>query len=242
MSGGMTLQTLEFVRLLPQFMRGDLAVLGLSKALDEIVPGLSRSLQRLTTWDKINSLSESELDELAVELNILWYDRAANIDAKRDVIRNSDMVYKKLGTKWAVENVVQSYFGDGSIIEWWEYGGEPGHFRVTSANPSLNTEKFAEFLNILQKVKRASSHLDSVLISLAGKMPVSFGVAVHESIREHYTATVGDGGKLDTFAAVGVGDTIQITTTAEVTTDGDTIVINTSLPAYADGDTIVIGY
>lgn len=62
---GMKLSTLEFIRLLPAFMRDDAAVRGLAAGLDEIIPGLAQSLSRLTTWDRIDELSEDELDDLA---------------------------------------------------------------------------------------------------------------------------------------------------------------------------------
>lgn len=186
MSGGMKLSGLEFRRLLPAFMREDGAVKGFSAALDEIIPQLEASIKNLSTWDCIDVLSEAELDELAWELNILWYDYGANIDIKRDVVKNSDLVYRRLGTKWAVENVIRSYFGDGYIQEWFEYEGEPGRFRVFTANPSVTEEKFGEFLNLLNKVKRASAKLDGIFITLTGQMPLYAGVAVHESSREVY--------------------------------------------------------
>lgn len=185
-AGGMKLEGLEFTRLLPAFMREDLAVLGLSNGIGLIVPELSRSIQRLTTWDHIDELGEEELDALAWELNILWYDKGANLETKRDLVQNSDKVHKHLGTKWAVENVIQSYFGDGYIREWFEYEGQPGHFRVYSTNPSLNNERLTEFLNILDKVKRHSSKLEGIYITLTGEMNLSAGVAVREVARETY--------------------------------------------------------
>lgn len=96
----MTLQNLEFLRLLPAFMREDAAVQGLSAGLDIIIPQLAERVKHLTTWDQIDHLTEAELDELAWELNILWYALDADIDIKRDLVRNSDMVYRHLGTKW----------------------------------------------------------------------------------------------------------------------------------------------
>lgn len=176
----MKLSNLEFIKLLPQFMRDDTAVQGLAAGIDSIVPGLVESVKRLSTWDHIDQLSESELDELAWELNILWYEKSASIETKRDVIRNSDLVYQHLGTKWAVENVIKSYFGDGYIKEWFEYDGEPGHFTVYSRNPSLNDERFTEFLMLLDKVKRASAKLDEVVITLSGQMNLSAGVCYRE--------------------------------------------------------------
>ena len=184
--GGMKLSNLEFIRLLPAFMRGDLALIGLSEGMDTVIPPLSGSIGILTTWDKINQLSEDELDALAWELNVLWYDKGASIDAKRELILNSDKVYRHLGTKWAVENVIQTYFGDGYIQEWFEYNGTPGYFRVYSTNPTLNNEKLTEFLNILNKVKRHSSKLEGIYITLTGQMNLAAGIGMREAGEETY--------------------------------------------------------
>ena len=183
---GMKLSTLEFIRLLPTFMRGDAAVQGLAAGLDEIIPGLAQSIGRLTTWDRIDELTEDELDNLAWELNILWYDKAAGIDAKREIVKSSDEVYRHLGTKWAVESVINSYFGEGYLREWFEYDGEPGHFRVYSTSATINNERLVEFLNLLYKVKRASSKLDGIYITLTGEMRLSAGIAVYEHERDTY--------------------------------------------------------
>lgn len=184
MSGGMTLQTLDFVRLLPKFMQDDLAVRGLAQALNKIIPDLYQGVRRLTTWDRIDDLTEDELDDLAWELNISWYDKSASVATKRDLVKNSDKVQRHLGTKWAVENVIQAYFGDGHIEEWFEYNGLPGHFRVVSSNPMLNAEKIREFMSILGHVKRHSSHLDTITINLAADIQLATGMAVIESGKE----------------------------------------------------------
>ena len=187
MNGEMKLSTLEFIRLLPRFMREDGAVKGLAAAMDEIVPELAQSTATLSTWDHIDELTEAELDALAWELNILWYDTGASLDTKRALVKDSDLVYKRLGTKWAVENVINSYFGEGFVEEWFEYDGQPGRFRVYSTNPSLSNERLVEFMNLLNKVKRASATLDGIFITLTGQMPLCAGMAVREASKEQYS-------------------------------------------------------
>lgn len=182
----MKLSNLEFMKLLPQFMQDDSAVKGLAAGIDSLVPALVVEMEKLSTWDHLDSLSETELDDLAWELNVLWYDKGAPIDIKRSIIRDSDKVYKKLGTKWAVENVINTYFGDGYVEEWFQYGGEPGFFRIYSTNPSLNESRFAEFINLLNKVKRASAKLDAVFINLTGQMNMYAGTALHVTGTEQY--------------------------------------------------------
>lgn len=182
----MKLNNLDFIRLLPQFMRDDTAVQGLAAGLNAIIPSLSESVKTLSTWDHIDDLSEAELDELAWELNILWYDLDASIAVKRDLVRNSDKVWQCIGTKWAVENVIMTYFGEGHIEEWFEYGGSPGRFRIVAKNPSLAEETLLQFMNILNKVKRASAKLDGISIVLDGELNLSAGVAYHETGFERY--------------------------------------------------------
>lgn len=184
----MKLTTLDFIRLLPQFMRNDSAVQGLADGINQIVPQLATSIKKLSTWDHIDDLNEAELDALAWELNVLWYDYGANITIKRELVKNSDKVYRHLGTKWAVESVVETYFGEGHVEEWFEYDGDPGHFRIVSSNPSLNNEKFVEFVNIVNKVKRASAKLDVVQIELGGELQLAAGAAFHDTSIEEYTA------------------------------------------------------
>lgn len=182
----MKLSNIEFLKLIPQFMRNDDAVRGLAAAMDEIVPGLAGAIDKLSTWDHIDDISEAELDQLALELNIPWYDSTASVTIKREVVKNSDKVYKHIGTKWAVENIIRTYFGDGYIMEWFEYEGEPGHFRVYSSNPSLNNERLTEFLALLNKTKRASAKLDGISITLDAELVLAAGVAIHEVSNETY--------------------------------------------------------
>lgn len=180
----MRLDHIEFQKLLPQFMQQDKAIIGLSLATDEIIKQLHHDAKLLTTWDKIDQLSEQELDMLADELYITWYNKMESIEVKRDIIKNSDMVYRKMGTRWAVENVISSYFGDAMLQEWFEYGGKPGHFKVISSNTAITNERFEQFFDILHKVKRGSAHLDCILISLTGHMRLHSGIGYHETSRE----------------------------------------------------------
>lgn len=203
----MNLYDIEFVKLLPVFMRDDLAVKGMSAGTDKVIKAFEAARKTMTVWDAVSSMTEEELDELAWELNILWYNKAANLEVKREIILNSDKVYRKLGTKWAVENVITTYFGEGHIFEWFEYDGEPGHFKVLSANPTISNEKLSEFLNILQKVKRASAILDGILITLTGQTWLHTGIGYHEASNQQIwlsgTWKKGLNGKARLFTGLG---------------------------------------
>lgn len=162
-------------------MRDDSFNIGLSEGINKNTHMLEATISTMSTWDSIDNLSEQELDELAWELNADWYRIDAEIYVKRQLIKDSKQMSRKLGTKWAVERVINTYFGEGFIMEWFEYEGEPGHFKVFSSNPTVTNENLEEFLSILEKVKRATAHLDSIVITLTGRMFLYVGIAYHES-------------------------------------------------------------
>lgn len=173
--------------LLPDFLLGDKNGYALGKAMEKGMEIFLRTLQGgLDTVLDSAQCPEWRLDELAREMNVTWYDYSANREIKRDIIKNCEQVYMRLGTKWAVENVIKSYFGNGYVEEWFEYGGEPNFFRVHSTNPSLREEKFYEFLSILEKVKRLTSRLDGVFIEMGGDFIGSAGFALHESVVDRF--------------------------------------------------------
>lgn len=185
----MKLQDMEFKRLLPYFMQGDLAVLGLSAGLDDIIQDFDSRFQTLTTWDRINEMGDAELDELAWELNIFWYRKDIPVEIKRKLVLDSDKVYMRLGTKWAIENVIKAYFGDESgISEWFEYGGEPGRFRVhiNISGQAVSEADLVEFRRLVFLVKRKSAHLDDITIvtEMTTEPPIHIGTAMCGTVME----------------------------------------------------------
>ena len=180
----MKLQEAEILKLLPAWMRDDGSVKGLAEGTDEVARALAARIKLMSRWNQIDRLDEQTLDEMAWELNIQWYDSTAPIEAKRAVIRSSDLVYSKLGTRYAVEQIVRDYFRTGEVREWYEYGGEPHHFKVLSDNPELVNSNLDLFLKLLRTVKRRSSWLDAILICLTGEMFLYSGMAVRDHTQE----------------------------------------------------------
>lgn len=183
----MKIEDVDLLKLLPEFMRKDEAVVALASAVNNLIREPAKKIKTIRVWDQIDAMDDAQLDEMAWELNVLWYDKNADISIKRDVLKNSDLVHMRLGTKWAMENVIASYFGNGYIEEWFEYGGKPGYFVVHTTNPSLANERFAEFLELLDKVKRVTARLDRVAIDLTGQVTINAGVAFFESSVERYS-------------------------------------------------------
>lgn len=168
----MNINDMDFIQLMPAFMKEDEAVQGLSEGVNRITEELAAKIRLFSTWNQIDNMTGAELDMLAEELNISWYDKTAAIDVKRELIKNSDMVHSKMGTNWAVQNVIETYFGSGEIQDWYDYGGEPHHFKVITSNQSITSSAAEKFLSVLDKVKRKSSFLDGIEVVADGQCDI----------------------------------------------------------------------
>ncbi len=177
----MDLANMDFARMLPAFMQTDAANISLAGSVDAMAEEIYSKIILFSTWDKIDYLKSDELDVLAEELHISWYDKTAAIDVRRNIIRESDLVHAKLGTNWAAKQVINRYFGEGEIVDWYVYGGEPGHFKIQTLNQDILKEKYEQFIAILDKVKRKSAQIDSIELILDGSLEVGTCLAFTSS-------------------------------------------------------------
>ncbi len=177
---GMKLSDVDILRLLPVFMRDNEANRAFAKALNDIFRALAADIPRLREWDQIDNMTGPELDEMAWEMSVEWYDTGMELENKRATIKAAVLLKEKSGTKWAVVEAVKAGYGVvPEILEWYEYGGEPGHFRVNLN--ALNAFDFAKVHKAIEYVKRASAHLDGIEMYTTEETDLFVGFAtVHE--------------------------------------------------------------
>lgn len=161
--GGMKVSELEFVRLLPAFMRDDEAAIALSKAMNRLIGEPSKRLKTLRVWDNIDNLNEAECDELAWELDVDWYDSTGmSLEEKQATLKIAQQIKRKRGTKWAVERLISAYFGEGYIMEWYEMYGTPYTFVALTTNAHITAQNYEKFVEAVKAAKNVRSHLAGI--------------------------------------------------------------------------------
>ena len=160
--GGMKVSELDFLRLLPAFMRDDEAAIALSKAMNKLISEPGSRIPSIRTWDEIDRMSEAELDELAWELDVDWYDSGMSLREKRETLKLAQQIKRKRGTKWAVERLISAYFGEGYVMEWYEMYGTPYTFVALTTNTHTDAHNFEKFVEAVKAAKNARSHLAGV--------------------------------------------------------------------------------
>ena len=140
--------------------------LAISYALKRAIARLKAQIDSSRVYADIQNLQEDAVDELAVELCVRGYDQSMPLEVKRNAVATSMLYYTYAGTTKAIRALIQSLYGDAHVNEWFDYDGDPYHFRVDiditnqlQTVPMLTTDELAE---IIRGVVRASAHLDDV--------------------------------------------------------------------------------
>jgi phage tail P2-like protein len=175
----MELKTLNLLDLQSTHMKQDRTTIALCETLNPHFLQLADEVKSCLILSRIHELDDVALDELAWQLHIDWYDANVDIETKRKIIKGAVVVHRFKGTPFAVEEVINTYFGDGEIEEWFQYGGEPYMFRVITSNASITGELANQFTKAISSVKNVRSHLEQILVSLSGEMNMYFGGVVH---------------------------------------------------------------
>ena len=154
----------RFTQILPENLSSQTRTQALAYAVGRQVDKLLVLADRMVIWADLDRVPEQLLDCLAVELRTPAYSQDYPMEVKRTLVRESLLFYARMGTPAAVDRLIQSIFGSGQIQEWFEYGGEPHHFRATvgAEGVTITPEALEELRRVLASVKRLSSWLDSI--------------------------------------------------------------------------------
>lgn len=155
-----------------------------NKAMAEAITlMLKRVFLDIDKLDPKKPISEHLLDIIAFEEHVDFYDPSLTIEQKRQLIDNSYFFHKRKGTPAAVEQLIEIVFGEGKVVEWFEYGGQPGYFKVVTSNKAVTEELAEQFVRALDSIKRKSAWLEKVEITQVDEMKLYFGGVLHTGDR-----------------------------------------------------------
>ncbi len=178
-----SINNLSIKELLPSSISYDKQVIASCEAIDLEMKKLQSAIQKLYILPSIETLEEDMVDLMAKQFDAPYYDATLPLETKRNLVKNAINWHKKKGTVAAVEEVVSTIFGESTVEEWYEYGGEPHHFRITTTNISTDESFIDKFKEAAEHVKRKSSWLDEVIVLLASELGIYIGFALHTGDR-----------------------------------------------------------
>ncbi len=154
----------NFMAQLPAVLFEDRRMNALARAIAEALGVHLDEIPLTEIYTRIDELPEDVLDILARDYKIDWYDFDYPVEAKRNLVKTSYYVHRHLGTTGAVKEAIRSLYPRSDIEEWFDYGGQPYHFRVAleSGAPIIPVSN-TDILKAVYTYKSLRSHLEAII-------------------------------------------------------------------------------
>lgn len=157
------LQSVSLIDILPPNLLADKQIYAAARALDDELQKITAATRNALLLPRLDELSEEVIDLLAWQWHVDFYEPSMSIETKRQLVRESIAWHRIKGTKAAVEKMAQTVFKGGVVTEWFEYGGEPYHFRIDVLNaPNMTEENRSRLLAVVNTSKNTRSWLDEL--------------------------------------------------------------------------------
>jgi phage tail P2-like protein len=118
-----------------------------------------------------NTVNSSALVHLAEQFHITgnegWLNCASESE-RRELLKNSIKLHKFRGTKYALIRVLNILGLNGTVQEWFDYGGEPYHFKIgiDMNNKAFDSETESSLIELIEANKNVRSKLEKMTVNL----------------------------------------------------------------------------
>lgn len=142
--------------------------------------------EKSRTYSAIDQGDHKVLDVLAAEMRTPGYSESFSLQVKRSLVKGTLAYYSHAGTAEALKVVCAEIFGDAAVLEWYEYNGRPGYFKITTNSPSVTDNTINEFIKTAERVKRLSAKLDGIEVVLSAKQEIFVAAVLHTGTRHTF--------------------------------------------------------
>lgn len=140
-------------------------IIELATLIDKKIHELEGQLDLITIYPNINNLPSDIVDQLAIQLHVDFYDTTLDLATRRALVKNAIRWHSKKGTKSAVTELLATVYQRAGLLEWFEYGGEPYHFKVTVDGTYKDITKKSTAMKLVNSVKNVRSWCDDIEIT-----------------------------------------------------------------------------
>jgi P2-related tail formation protein len=159
-----TIYNAKLIDLIPPNMVDNAQIQAYCAAFDAMDAIVAAAISNVNVLTNIGGQSSEVTDMLALQQHIDYYNQSLPLETRQNLVKGSGFVHKMQGTPAAVEQVARLVFGSATVQEWFEYGGEPYHFRVLIDEFPDSDGQMSEINRAISSAQNARSYLDNVII------------------------------------------------------------------------------
>lgn len=140
----------------------DEKILAISDGVDRVLNRINKKIDKCYIYKNLENTYSEVVDEMFWEWHVDYYSEDLTLDKKIKLIRNSYVNHLRKGTPWAVENMLNDILDGYQLLEWFEYDGEPYHFKVVTDKEFESVETIKKVNKIIDITKNIRSHFDGL--------------------------------------------------------------------------------
>ena len=164
----------------------------------DVIGALSSEIKAFETLANPELCDEKYLPFLAYAFKVDFWDKSLSVDDKRALIKQSLALHRYKGTIWAIEQVFEALKIKAVAEEWFNYGGEPYHFKIDLSleDKEITPARANELTKYVGIYKNVRSVLDELILSYMQSQKVGFAsggvgeVFINSQMLEGYEETL----------------------------------------------------
>ena len=124
----------------------------------------------------IDKLSETEIDYLLWEYHVDYVGENASLESKRELVKIAVIAHFNKGTLGSVKAICKILFGNAEIKEWFEYGGRPGYFKISTLGELKDEKDYLKALDVVNEYKNERSWLEALTFDRTAEFGKHIGI------------------------------------------------------------------
>lgn len=174
------LSNINLKQTLPYSISEDENIQALAEAITVQLLAVNSKIDLLRILPNLSKLPEAVVDQMGWHLSVDFYDVNLPRATKEQLLYQSVAWHRRKGTVKVVEEMVTAVHSHGRVIENWDYGGEPYHFKVlVEGEPITDPKALANLTEAINSVKNVRSWFDGIDYERGTAFDIYYGGATY---------------------------------------------------------------
>jgi phage tail P2-like protein len=173
------IRNFNLLSLVPPSLQSDPQVIAACGALQGEIQAVSVAVDQIMIISKLSQQPSEVIDNLAWQWSTDFYDDSLPLATRIALVQNSLKWHMIKGTPAVVQEMVSTVLSNGVVTEWFQYAGQPYHFRVQTDEIISTQAIYNQLAAVIAATQNIRSWLDCILINRQWSGAVYIGGAIY---------------------------------------------------------------